>query len=106
MFLGEIQGLGLEVLPESAGQRNVIAARGQSFEKESFQPGLLFALLRIPEQRAEILADVAVALCGELFMNSSPQRATATSASISARCSGMRRSAKRRPGWKLSFSKD
>lgn len=69
MFLGDIQGLGFEVLPEFAAQGDALAARGEAFEQQRFKPRVFFMLLRFPEQRAEILADVAVTFGGKLFVD-------------------------------------
>ena len=38
MFLGEVHGFGLEIPPEFARQRDIIAACGQTFNEQRFQP--------------------------------------------------------------------
>ena len=69
VFPGEIHGFGLKILPEFARQRDIIAACGQTFNEQRFQPRVFLALLRNAEQRAEIFSDVAIALRRKLFID-------------------------------------
>ena len=62
MFLGEIHGFGLQILPEFARERNVVPARGQPLDEERFKPRIVFAIFSFAQQRAEIFAHIAVTI--------------------------------------------
>jgi len=67
-FLGDVARFRLQVFPELLGQRNIGATR-QAFHQHGLQPGVFFFLLGLAQQRAEILAHIAVALGGHLTVD-------------------------------------
>ena len=73
MLGGNLQGFGLKLRPELPRERDVVAA-GQPFDEQRLQTGIFLRLLGVAQQRAEVLAYVAIAFGGKLAIDERLQR--------------------------------
>ncbi|HTB44984.1 MAG TPA: hypothetical protein VK741_15280, partial [Acetobacteraceae bacterium] len=64
VFVEDLLDLGLQLLAKVAVQRDGL--RGEAFEQQCLKAGVLLLDLGLAEQAAEIFADIAIALLGEL----------------------------------------
>lgn len=69
MFLGDSEGLALQITPKGFAEWKIFTARSEAFEQERLETRVLFALLGFAKQGPEVLAHIAVTLRGELLID-------------------------------------